>query len=103
MCLLYDISARQQQFTLQIYVSVIIVFQMVSCICSSHELESEVVQKLMELVFELLCRGDLMLAKVLRKKIIEKCAKHKKASADMMQMTSMNITSSISLAYRFVL
>jgi hypothetical protein len=51
----------------------------------------------MDLVFELLCQGDLMLAKVLRKKIIEKC-ESKQGIADI--FPSMTIMSSISLQTR---
>ncbi|XP_021352661.1 rap guanine nucleotide exchange factor 1-like isoform X1 [Mizuhopecten yessoensis] len=62
---------------------------------SHPELEDSIIQKMMELVFELLCQGNLMLARILRKKIIEKC-EAKKAHSEVTQ--TMNITSSISLA-----
>ncbi|XP_033727703.1 rap guanine nucleotide exchange factor 1-like isoform X2 [Pecten maximus] len=62
---------------------------------SHAELEDQIIQKMMELVFELLCQGNLMLARILRKKIIEKC-EAKKAHGEVTQ--TMNITSSISLA-----
>ncbi|KAJ8300665.1 hypothetical protein KUTeg_022184 [Tegillarca granosa] len=60
---------------------------------STHELEDDIMKRLMDLVFELLCQGDLMLAKVLRKKIIEKCESKKQPE---IQQT-MTIMSSISL------
>ncbi|ESP03242.1 hypothetical protein LOTGIDRAFT_137628, partial [Lottia gigantea] len=37
------------------------------------ELDDEVVKRLMDLVYELLCQSDLVLARILRKKVIEKC------------------------------
>lgn len=40
---------------------------------SRKEMDQATTQKMMTLVFELLCQSDLMLAKVLRKKVIEKC------------------------------
>ncbi|KAK3087482.1 hypothetical protein FSP39_006537 [Pinctada imbricata] len=61
---------------------------------SPKELEDSVIEKMMNLVFELLCQGELMLAKVLRKKIIEKCESIK-APAD--PIASMTFTSSITL------
>ncbi|KAK3601026.1 hypothetical protein CHS0354_008138 [Potamilus streckersoni] len=61
---------------------------------SSSELEDSVIQQMMDLVFELLCQGELMLARILRRKIIEKCEikRHQKEQA--LQVT---ILSSISL------
>lgn len=60
----------------------------------TNELKEETTKKIMDLVFELLCQGDLMLAKVLRKKIIEKC-ESKHSTADI--FPTMTIMSSISL------
>ncbi|XP_071155194.1 rap guanine nucleotide exchange factor 1-like isoform X2 [Mytilus edulis] len=60
----------------------------------ANELAENTTKKIMDLVFELLCQGDLMLAKILRKKIIEKC-ESKQTTADI--FPSMTIMSSISL------
>lgn len=60
----------------------------------ANELAENTTKKIMDLVFELLCQGDLMLAKILRKKIIEKC-ESKQITADI--FPSMTIMSSISL------
>ena len=65
--------------------------------CRCNELKDDTTKKIMDLVFELLCQGDLMLAKVLRKKIIEKC-ESKQGIADI--FPSMTIMSSISLQTR---
>lgn len=46
------------------------------------ELEEEVVRRMMDLVYELVCQGELMLARILRKKIIEKCEQRQKILAD---------------------
>ncbi|XP_064617098.1 rap guanine nucleotide exchange factor 1-like isoform X2 [Liolophura sinensis] len=46
---------------------------------SSTELDDSIIQRMMDLVFELLCQGELMLARLLRRKIIEKCEARKKA------------------------
>ncbi|XP_011440592.3 rap guanine nucleotide exchange factor 1 isoform X4 [Magallana gigas] len=61
---------------------------------SRKEMDQATTQKMMTLVFELLCQSDLMLAKVLRKKVIEKC-ESKRVSPD--QFSSMTFTSSITL------
>ena len=37
------------------------------------ELDESIIKTMMELVFELLCQGDLNLARLLRMKLIEKC------------------------------
>lgn len=66
---------------------------------SRKEMDQATTQKMMTLVFELLCQSDLMLAKVLRKKVIEKC-ESKRASPD--QFSSMTFTSSITLKSRYV-
>lgn len=39
---------------------------------TSSEIDDEISQKMMDLVFELLCQGELTLAKLLRRKIVEK-------------------------------
>ncbi|XP_062584214.1 rap guanine nucleotide exchange factor 1-like isoform X5 [Saccostrea cucullata] len=61
---------------------------------SQKEMNQATTEKMMSLVFELLCQGDLMLAKVLRKKVIEKC-ESKKTAPD--PFSSMTFTSSITL------
>jgi len=61
---------------------------------SHSELDENIIEKMMGLVFELLCQGDLMLARILRKKIIEKC-ENKKAHAE--NPHSMTIMSTMSL------
>lgn len=66
---------------------------------SRKEMDQATTQKMMTLVFELLCQSDLMLAKVLRKKVIEKC-ESKRVSPD--QFSSMTFTSSITLKSRYV-
>lgn len=66
---------------------------------SRKEMDQATTQKMMTLVFELLCQSDLMLAKVLRKKVIEKC-ESKRALPD--QFSSMTFTSSITLKSRYV-
>lgn len=66
---------------------------------SRKKMDQATTQKMMTLVFELLCQSDLMLAKVLRKKVIEKC-ESKRVSPD--QFSSMTFTSSITLKSRYV-
>ncbi len=41
--------------------------------CFSTEVCERLIQVLMNLVFQLLCDGELMLARTLRKKVLEKC------------------------------
>lgn len=62
-------------------------------------MDQSTIEKMMKLVFELLCQGDLMLAKVLRKKVIEKCESIKPTPDP---FSSMTFTSSITLKTRFV-
>ncbi|XP_022322491.1 uncharacterized protein LOC111123983 isoform X7 [Crassostrea virginica] len=61
---------------------------------SQKEMDQSTIQKMMKLVFELLCQSDLMLAKVLRKKVIEKC-ESKRMNPN--QFSTMTFTSSITL------
>ncbi|XP_048777777.2 rap guanine nucleotide exchange factor 1-like isoform X4 [Ostrea edulis] len=61
---------------------------------SRKEMDQSTIEKMMKLVFELLCQGDLMLAKVLRKKVIEKCESIKPTPDP---FSSMTFTSSITL------
>ena len=44
----------------------------------STEVDEGVIQVLMDLVCQLLCDGELMLARALRKKVLEICEYHKK-------------------------
>ena len=46
-------------------------------VCST-EVDEDMIQMLMNLVFQLLCDGELMLARILRKKVLEKCEVHKR-------------------------
>ena len=39
------------------------------------EMEEEIIEKQVALVYELLCQGELNLARLLRRKILEKCEK----------------------------
>ena len=60
------------------------------------ELDDTVIESMMDLVFELLCQGDLMLARILRRKIIEKCeAKkhHIEVGAQVTLLSSLSVTS----------
>jgi len=45
------------------------------------ELDDALIKQMMELVFELLCQGDLSSARILRKKLIEKCEARKVQAA----------------------
>ena len=63
---------------------------------SPHELDDSVIESMMELVFELLCQGDLMLARILRRKIIEKCETkkhHQELSSQVTCLSSLSVTS----------
>ncbi|XP_052230046.1 rap guanine nucleotide exchange factor 1-like isoform X2 [Dreissena polymorpha] len=64
------------------------------------ELDKAVIARMMELVFELLCQGDLNLARILRMKLIEKCGakKHQELSAlsQNTPLSSISLTSSVS-------
>jgi len=42
-------------------------------VCRMSDLDSMLLQSLMDFVYQLLCSGDLTMAKALRVKIIEKC------------------------------
>ena len=44
----------------------------------SMEVDSSLLEALMKLVFELLCDGELMLARILRTKVLEKCETREK-------------------------
>ena len=60
------------------------------------ELDDTVIESMMDLVFELLCQGDLMLARILRRKIIEKCeAKkhHIEVGSHVTLLSSLSVTS----------
>uniref|UniRef100_T1J7M1 CRK SH3-binding GNRP n=1 Tax=Strigamia maritima TaxID=126957 RepID=T1J7M1_STRMM len=46
-----------------------------------NDVEEIILQTLMDFVYQLLCNGDLMLARALRKKILEKCESKRRANA----------------------
>jgi len=47
------------------------------CVISLVELTEDILKQLMELVFSLLCKGELTLARVLRKNILDKVQQKK--------------------------
>ena len=49
----------------------------VVCYFFSTEVDENLMQVLMDLVFQLLCDGELMLARTFRKKVLEKCEYHR--------------------------
>lgn len=51
------------------------IFQCLLLFCRHTELDEEVVCRQVELVYELLCQGELGLARLLRRKLLEKCKK----------------------------
>ncbi|PNF16330.1 hypothetical protein B7P43_G10833 [Cryptotermes secundus] len=55
------------------------------------DLDSLLLQSLMDFVYQLLCSGDLTMAKALRVKIIEKCNAKRLYSASSMLLSSLNI------------
>jgi len=55
------------------------------------DLDSMLLQSLMDFVYQLLCSGDLTMAKALRVKIIEKCNTKQLNSASSMLLPSLNI------------
>ena len=65
---------------------------------ASHtELDEEIVERQVALVYELLCQGELGLARLLRRKVLEKCEK-KKAAQD--QPPPVNPVQNIDLSSR---
>lgn len=46
-------------------------------LCCSTETDEHILQTLLELVYQLLCDGELKLACAMRKKVLEKCEYHK--------------------------
>ncbi|CAI9716450.1 rap guanine nucleotide exchange factor 1-like isoform X2 [Octopus vulgaris] len=65
-----------------------------SCSSTSSEIDDEISQKMMDLVFELLCQGELTLAKLLRRKIVEKleARKHMEITAKTNNLPSHSLT-----------
>ncbi|GAB1597568.1 rap guanine nucleotide exchange factor 1 isoform X2 [Argonauta hians] len=65
-----------------------------SCSSTSSEIDDEISQKMMDLVFELLCQGELTLAKLLRRKIVEKleARKHMEITAKTNNIPSHSLT-----------
>ena len=64
---------------------------------SYTELDEEIVERQVALVYELLCQGELGLARLLRRKVLEKCEK-KKAAQD--QPPPVNPVQNIDLSSR---
>ncbi|CAL1536377.1 unnamed protein product [Lymnaea stagnalis] len=67
----------------------------------SNELDSVIVERLMTLVYDLICEGALNLARLLRRKLLEKCEKKQADTLDSQQTTanpvqSMELSSSSS-------
>ncbi|WAR30689.1 RPGF1-like protein [Mya arenaria] len=63
------------------------------------ELDNAIIKQMMDLVFELLCQGDLNLARVLRMKLIEKCEAKRAQEAALAPnntpLSSISVTSSL--------
>jgi Rap guanine nucleotide exchange factor 1 len=55
------------------------------------DLDSKLLQTLMDFVYQLLCSGDLTMAKALRVKIIEKCNTKQLTSAAILLLPSLHI------------
>lgn len=62
------------------------------------ELDEGIIKTMMELVFDLLCQGDLNLARVLRMKLIEKC--EAKRQSDLLHLQQNAPLSAISVTSR---
>jgi Rap guanine nucleotide exchange factor 1 len=60
-------------------------------LCRVSDLDNTLLQALMGFVHQLLCSGDLTMAKALRVKIIEKCNTKNLHSASSMLLPSLNI------------
>jgi len=60
-------------------------------VCRMSDLDSMLLQSLMNFVYQLLCSGDLTMAKALRVKIIEKCNTKQLNSTSSMLLPSLNI------------
>lgn len=56
-----------------------------------NELDAEIVDRLMNLVYDLVCEGTLNLARLLRRKLLEKCEKKNAESADIAQPVQQSI------------
>ncbi|XP_055898157.1 rap guanine nucleotide exchange factor 1-like isoform X3 [Biomphalaria glabrata] len=63
-----------------------------------NELDAEIVDRLMNLVYDLVCEGTLNLARLLRRKLLEKCEKKNAESADIAQPVQQSIELSSSTA-----
>jgi hypothetical protein len=66
-------------------------FLLAVIVCRISDLDSMLLQSLMDFVYQLLCSGDLTMAKALRVKIIEKCNTKQLNSASSMLLPSLNI------------
>jgi hypothetical protein len=60
-------------------------------LCRMSDLDNLLLQSLMDFVYQLLCSGDLTMAKALRVKIIEKCNAKRLYNASSTLLPSLNI------------
>ena len=65
-------------------------------VCCSTELDEGILRTVMDLVYQLVCDGELMLARILRNKVLEKCEcrRHlQEASHNVVLLSSLQLTS----------